>query len=61
MIQMGTILQVADNTGAKKIACIRMLGGSTAVATGRISSSTTTQPFSSTTRVSRWEPADSVR
>src|SRR5438874_12202437 len=30
MIQMGTILQVADNTGAKKIACIRMLGGSTA-------------------------------
>src|SRR5258705_3373949 len=30
MIQMGTILQVADNTGAKKIACIKMLGGSTA-------------------------------
>ena len=30
MIQMGTILQVADNTGAKKIACIRMRGGSTA-------------------------------
>jgi len=30
MIQMGTILQVADNTGAKKISCIRMLGGSTA-------------------------------
>ena len=27
---MGTILQVADNTGAKKIACIKMLGGSTA-------------------------------
>jgi large subunit ribosomal protein L14 len=30
MIQMGTILQVADNTGAKKIACIRLRGGSTA-------------------------------
>jgi len=30
MIQMGTILQVADNTGAKKIACIKMRGGSTA-------------------------------
>lgn len=30
MIQMGTILQVADNTGARKIACIKMRGGSTA-------------------------------
>ena len=30
MIQMGTILQVADNTGAKKIFCIKMLGASTA-------------------------------
>jgi large subunit ribosomal protein L14 len=30
MIQMGTILDVADNTGAKKIACIRLRGGSTA-------------------------------
>jgi large subunit ribosomal protein L14 len=30
MIQMGTILQVADNSGAKKIFCIRMRGGSTA-------------------------------
>lgn len=29
MIQMGTILDVADNSGAKKIACIQMLGGST--------------------------------
>jgi large subunit ribosomal protein L14 len=28
MIQMGTILQVADNSGAKIIACIRMRGGS---------------------------------
>jgi large subunit ribosomal protein L14 len=28
MIQMGTILDVADNSGAKKIACIRLLGGS---------------------------------
>ncbi len=30
MIQMGTILKVADNSGAKKIACIRLKGGSTA-------------------------------
>jgi large subunit ribosomal protein L14 len=30
MIQMRTILNVADNTGAKKIAAIKMLGGSTA-------------------------------
>jgi large subunit ribosomal protein L14 len=29
MIQMGTILDVADNSGAKKIACITVLGGST--------------------------------
>jgi large subunit ribosomal protein L14 len=29
MIQMGTILQVADNSGAKKIACIQLRGGST--------------------------------
>ena len=29
MIQMRTILNVADNTGAKKIACIKLLGGST--------------------------------
>ena len=29
MIQMGTILEVADNSGAKKIACIQLLGGST--------------------------------
>jgi large subunit ribosomal protein L14 len=28
MIQMGTILRVADNSGAKKIACIRPHGGS---------------------------------
>ena len=27
MIQMGTILQVADNSGARRIACIRMRGG----------------------------------
>ena len=26
MIQMGTILQVADNSGARRIACIRMRG-----------------------------------
>ena len=29
MIQMGTILDVADNSGAKKVACIKVLGGST--------------------------------
>ena len=27
MIQMGTILSVADNSGAKKICCIRPFGG----------------------------------
>ncbi len=29
MIQMGTILDVADNSGAKKVACIQLRGGST--------------------------------
>ena len=29
MIQMGTILDVADNSGAKKVGCITILGGST--------------------------------
>ena len=29
MIQMGTILDVADNSGAKKVGCINILGGST--------------------------------
>lgn len=28
MIQLRTILDVADNSGAKKISCIRVLGGS---------------------------------
>ncbi len=28
MIQMGTVLDVADNSGAKRIACIRLRGGS---------------------------------
>ncbi len=28
MIQMGTVLEVADNSGAKKIACITLRGGS---------------------------------
>ncbi len=28
MIQMRTILEVADNSGAKKISCINLLGGS---------------------------------
>ena len=30
MIQMETMLDVADNSGARKIACIRPLGGSSA-------------------------------
>ena len=30
MIQMGTILEVADNSGARRIACIRKHGGSAA-------------------------------
>ena len=29
MIQMGTVLDVADNSGAKKVGCITVLGGST--------------------------------
>ena len=29
MIQSSTVLEVADNSGAKKIACITVLGGST--------------------------------
>jgi large subunit ribosomal protein L14 len=28
MIQMQTILNVADNSGAKKVACVKVLGGS---------------------------------
>ena len=28
MIQMQTILNVADNSGAKKVSCIKVLGGS---------------------------------
>jgi large subunit ribosomal protein L14 len=28
MIQMETVLDVADNSGAKKVACIKVLGGS---------------------------------
>ena len=28
MIQMQTILNVADNSGAKKVACIKVIGGS---------------------------------
>lgn len=29
MIQMGTMLDVADNSGAKKVGCITIFGGST--------------------------------
>jgi large subunit ribosomal protein L14 len=28
MIQMQTVLDVADNSGAKKVMCIKVLGGS---------------------------------
>ena len=28
MIQMQTVLDVADNSGAKKVQCIKVLGGS---------------------------------
>jgi len=28
MIQMQTVLNVADNSGAKKVACVKVLGGS---------------------------------
>ena len=28
MIQMQTVLKVADNSGAKKVTCIKVLGGS---------------------------------
>ncbi|RMD57392.1 MAG: 50S ribosomal protein L14, partial [Nitrospirae bacterium] len=28
MIQVETLLEVADNTGAKKVRCIRVMGGS---------------------------------
>jgi len=36
MIQMRTILNVADNTGAKKIAAIKMLGGKEASPDGTV-------------------------
>ncbi len=31
MIQMGTILDVADNSGARRLSCIRLKGGSVGV------------------------------
>lgn len=34
MIQMGSILEVADNSGAKKIGCITILGGSSGKTAG---------------------------
>ena len=34
MIQMGTVLDVADNSGARKIACIHLRGGSAGKAGG---------------------------
>jgi large subunit ribosomal protein L14 len=36
MIQMGTILEVADNSGAKKIACIHLRGGGSAGQYGKL-------------------------
>ena len=35
MIQQETFLKVADNTGAKEIKCIRVLGGSCLLYTSR--------------------------
>ena len=34
MIQMGTVLDVADNSGAKKIGCIAVTGGAKSAAAG---------------------------
>lgn len=34
MIQMGSILNVADNTGAKTVRCIKVLGGSHKMSAG---------------------------
>ncbi len=34
MIQMGTRLNVADNTGAKQVECIKVLGGSKKMSAG---------------------------
>ncbi len=34
MIQMGSVLEVADNSGAKRIGCITVLGGSTGKTAG---------------------------
>ncbi len=34
MIQMGTILHVADNSGAKKAKCVKVLGGSMRMISG---------------------------
>lgn len=34
MIQMETVLDVADNSGAKKVACVKVLGGSKRMVAG---------------------------
>ncbi len=34
MIQMETVLDVADNSGAKKVACVKVLGGSDRMTAG---------------------------
>ncbi len=48
MIQQETYLKVADNTGAKELKCIRVLGGSKrkyASIGAPMSASTRTRPF----------------
>ena len=35
MIQVQTMLQVADNTGARRLMCIRVLGGAAVCQRGR--------------------------
>ena len=69
MIQPQTRLKVADNSGAKEIMCIRVLGGSfrrsgnigdvIVASVKSASSSTTTPPSSSTTRNNPKAPVSS--
>jgi len=35
MIQMQTVLDVADNSGARRVMCIKVLGGSGCTSPGR--------------------------
>ncbi len=47
MIQMETVLEVADNSGAKAVACIKVLGGSkrSAARSATLSSYRFAKPF----------------